>query len=101
MDNVVNFAAAEKPTLLVGPFETWKVIVGGRVIPRLSGKREGDQIWLTVDDRFTARFSEEGAYNAAYLLAEALAIGEGYPHSGAENKDKPFAPIGMEFPESI
>jgi hypothetical protein len=99
-DNVVEFPAApEQPPLLVGPFETYRVQVEGRIIPRLTGRPEGDRVALVVDGRFTASFSKEDAYQAAWLIAQAFAIGDGYAHLGAEQKGRPFAPIGMRLGE--
>lgn len=80
--------------LLIGPFEQWRVQVDGRVIPRLTGWREGDLIWLCVDNRFAQGFPKQYVLGAAALIAQALAIGSGYAWLGAENKDQPFAPIG-------
>lgn len=96
-DNVVTLQQPEPPELLIGPFEVWKVQVEGRIIPRLTGFHDGDKIALVVDGRFSASFAKEDAYGAAVLIAEALAIGQGYSHMGAENKDMPFAPVGCEL----
>lgn len=94
-DNVVRLPPQpEPPELLIGPFEVWKVQVEGRIIPRLTGCRDGDKIMLVVDNRFGYSFRKEDAYGAAHLIANALAIGAGYPWLGAENKDMPFAPVG-------
>lgn len=94
-DNVIQLPREEPPELLIGPFTSYKVQVDGRIIPRLTGFREGDKIWLTVDDRFTQPFSTfKDAHSAAVLIAQAMAIAEGYSHLGAPNKDMPFAPIG-------
>ena len=82
-----------RPDLLIGPFQEWRVQVDGRLIPRLTGFKDGDKIGLVVDGRFSASFSVDDAYQAAWLIAQALAIGEGYPHLGAETKGRPFAPI--------
>ena len=95
---VVQFPPAEQPEdLLVGPFEEWRVQVEGRIIPRLTGFRDGDKIALVLDRRWSASFSEDDARQAAWLIANALAIGEGYAFLGASNKDKPFAPVGMQL----
>lgn len=95
-DNVTQFPKPpEKPVeFLIGPFEEFRVIVDGRAIPKLTGHREADgRVWLTVDHRLTAYFSsDEDAYQAAVLAANAMAIGAGYSHAGAESKDMPFAP---------
>lgn len=95
-DDVVKFpdrANAKPPDLLIGPFEEWRVVVQGRCIPHLTGRREPDGIWLTVDHRLAAGpFTEEAAYQAASLAANAMAVATGYSHAGAESKDQPFAP---------
>ena len=97
MDNVMQMPPVERPELLVGPFEEWRVQVDGRIIPRLTGYHDGDRIALVVDGRFGASFSKDDAYHAAWLIAQALAVGEGYSHLGAASKEKPFAPRGMQL----
>jgi hypothetical protein len=98
MTNILEMPqASQPPDLLVGPFEQWRVQVDGRIIPRLTGFREGDKIALVVDGRFSASFAEADARQAAWLIAQALAIGEGYSHLGADTKGRPFAPIGAEI----
>lgn len=100
MSDIVQFPKAEKlDDLMIGPFEEWRVQVEGRIIPRLTGFKDGDKIALVVDRRFTASFSEADARQAAWLLANALAIGGGYPFLGAPNKDQPFAPVGIGIGE--
>jgi hypothetical protein len=87
------------PPLLVGPFSEYRVIVDGRVVPNLTGIRcpHTGKISLCVDRRFAGQFStEEDARQAAWLIAEAMAIASGYPHFGADSKDRPFAPRAME-----
>jgi hypothetical protein len=97
-DNVTPFPApTEQPPLLIGPFEEWRVQVEGRIIPRLTGFRDGDKIALVVDGRFSASFSEPDARQAAWLIAQALAIGAGYPWVGATSREMPFAPLGSEI----
>lgn len=85
------------PSLLIGPFTEWRVVVEGHVIPRLTGFHDGDKIALVVDGRFSASFEPEDAHQAAWLIAQALAIGEGYAWLGATSKDQPFAPIAGEL----
>jgi hypothetical protein len=100
MTTILQFPEPEKPDdLLIGPFEEWRVQVDGRVIPRLTGFKDGDKIALVVDRRFSASFSEADARQAAWLIANALAIGEGYAFLGSPNKDKPFAPVGVGIGE--
>lgn len=98
MDNVTKFPAPpappEQPPLLVGPFEEWRVQVDGRIIPRLTGFHDGDKIALVVDHRFSASFTKEDAPQAAWLIAQAMAIGAGYASLGAQTKDRCFAPLG-------
>ena len=80
--SVVEFpkdVGPEQPPLLVGPFEKYKVQVEGRIIPRLTGwPCENGNIRLIVDGRFMAEFTPDAARDAAWLIAQALAIGEGY-----------------------
>jgi hypothetical protein len=100
MDSTIHeFPAPPKqPDLLVGPFEEWRVMVEGRIIPRLTGHRQEDgRITLIVDRRFMADFAPDVARQAAWLIAQALAVGAGYPWLGATSKDKPFAPQAAEI----
>ena len=94
MTDILKFPEppAKKP-LLVGPFEVYKVVVEGRSIPRLTGYPQDDgRITLIVDDRFMVDFPADIAHQAAWLLANALAVGEGYTHLAAQSKDRCFAP---------
>lgn len=98
MTNVIQMPPQpQPPELLVGPFQEWRVKVEGRIIPRLTGFYDGDKIALVLDGRWSASFSKDDAYQAAWLIANAIAIGEGYSHLGAPNKDMPFAPMGHEI----
>lgn len=97
-DNLMPFPERlVTPDLLIGPFQTFKVRVEGRVIPRLTGSPCGDKIELVVDGRFGATFSKEDAYQVAWLIGQAMAVGDGYSHLGAETKSRPFAPQAMEI----
>jgi len=97
-DNVTALPKREQPPqpdFLVGPLGSYHVVVDGRVMPLLSGFREGDKYWLVVDRRFACGpFGEEEARQAARLAGQAMAVTAGYPHLGAESKQHPFAPIG-------
>ena len=79
--------------------QTGFVEIEGRIIPRLTAIRVGDgSIGLVVDGRFGATFPNEGiADQAAWLIAQALAVGAGYSSLGAETKDRPFAPRSMKI----
>lgn len=97
VDNIVKFPEPPPAELLVGPFNEWRVQVDGRIIPRLTGFHDGDKIALVLDHRFSHSFNKDDAYSAAWLIANALAIGEGYSHLGAESKAQPFAPRGVSL----
>jgi hypothetical protein len=92
--SVVDFPEPPKqPDLLIGPFTYHKVVVDGRAIPRLTGYPNGDDMTtLIVDARFAIDVPNNIASSVAWLVANALAVGEGYPHLGALTKDMPFAP---------
>lgn len=99
-DTVIKFPEPPKPLpLLEGPFQVWRVVVEGRFIPRLTGYHDGEgRIALVVDNRFSATFAEEDARQAAWLIAQALAIGAGFTHLGGSRGDNtPFAPGAMRF----
>ena len=93
-DNVTRFPERPaQPDLLIGPFSEHRVIVEGRIMPLLTGFREGDKIWLVVDHRFACGpFGEDEARQAAILAGQAMAITAGYPHLGAPSKDQPYPP---------
>lgn len=95
--SVTNLHANEPPALLIGPFEAYRVVIDDRVIPRLTGRKMGDRVELVVDGRFGATFREEDAHQVAWLIAQAMAIGAGYPSLNAESKDQPFASICREI----
>lgn len=99
-DNVTPFPEREREPWLCGPYQPeWRVNLDGREIPNLTGWREGEKTWLCVDRRFAQEFTtDEDARNAAVLIAQAMAIGAGYSHYGANSKDMPFAPIAVGLP---
>lgn len=96
-DNITEFPSRQpQPDLFIGPFEEWRVIVEGRVMPHLSGFRQGDEWWLVVDHRLASGpFTEEGARQAARLAGNAMAVISGYPFLGAASKERSFAPQAM------
>lgn len=99
-DNIVNLPAEPIEELLVGPFKNYRVQVEGRIIPRLTGYREKmngvDGVFLVVDGRFGTWVEESRARAVAWLVAQALAVGEGYAYLGAEDKIRPFAPLCVD-----
>lgn len=98
-ENIIDFPEPPKlPELLIGPFQEHRVVVEGRLMPLLTGFREGDKIWLVVDNRFACGpFGEEEAHQAALLAGQAMAVTAGYPHLGAASKEQPFAPQCSEI----
>lgn len=100
--NVVQFPSQKAESVLVGPFSYYKVKVEGRVIPRLTGYPQDDgRITLIVDDRFMVDFEPDVAPRAAWLVAQALAVGEGFTHLGATLKQSPFAPEATEVTDGL
>jgi hypothetical protein len=79
--------------LLIGPFEEYRVVVDGRVVPLLTGFREGDAYWLVVDHRFACGPfpTQEIARQAAICAGQAMAVTAGYSHLEADDKTQPFA----------
>ena len=98
MSTVEEFPSPPKREMFIGPFEDYRVILDGKVIPLLTGRKQPNgRVWLELDHRFAGEFSEEDAWQVAHLVANALAIGQGYPSYMADSKDQPFAPFGMEI----
>lgn len=97
MADIIDLPTKEPPPFLVGPFQEWRVVVEGRFVPGLTGRKDSDgTIWLTVDRRFAQPFSTlEDAHGAAVLIAEAMAVAHGYPHFSAPSIDRPFAPFAV------
>lgn len=92
---VLNFPEPPEkpPALLIGPFTYHQVVVEGRAIPRLTGyPREDGTTSLIVDDRFCVDVPNDLAPQVAWLVANAMAVGAGYTHLAASNKDQCFAP---------
>ncbi len=54
--NVVTLTHKETGGLLIGPFTEYRVVIERRFIPHLTGRQDGDTVWLTVDGRFTSPF---------------------------------------------
>lgn len=88
--NVIDIK--EIPSVVGSYSADHSVIVDGHSIPRMRCIDHGLVIEFILDRRFSFTFPKECAYLAAHFAAQAMAIGEGYPHLGAETKDRPFAP---------
>jgi hypothetical protein len=94
-DNIVKLPDPPKPPeWMIGPFEEWRVVIEGREIPKLQARkfesRPGTVSFL-LDHRFGLDVPEELAYQVAWYVANAMAIGAGYAYLGADEKFKPFA----------
>lgn len=85
--------------LFVGPFMENRVIVDSLELPLLTGFKDQEGYWLVVDRRFACGPfpTEEIARQAALCAGQAMAVTAGYPHMGAQTKDRPFAPIVREI----
>lgn len=97
MSNVLSFPTATTESLLVGPFEEYAVRVEGRSIPGLSGRERDGETDLIIDSRFCITVPNDLATVVAWGLAQALAVGAGYPSLSATSKDRPFAPLMGEL----
>ena len=82
----------QEPEWITDPFSASRVVIEGRLIPNLTARRDGDSVTLVVDDRLSVTIPSDVAYQVAWLVANAMAIGAGYPSLSAETKDRPFAP---------
>lgn len=70
----------------------YTAIVEGREIPGIMVFERGDKITVNLDRRFSIDVPREVSGSICWMIAQALAIGSGYPHIGAESKVRPFAP---------
>ena len=80
------------------------VVVEGREIPKLRMKQRDDtngKVSLQLDGRWEIDLPSEQAPTVAWMIANALAIGEGYAFLGSPNKDKPFASEVRGLPSSL
>nr|WP_313012750.1 hypothetical protein [Brucella intermedia] len=78
----------------------YTVVVEGHEIPKLSMLDEGVTIHLILDGRFGINVPRDFAPQVAWLVANALAVGQGYSHLGAKSKDHPFAPEVVNLNEA-
>lgn len=70
----------------------YTAIVEGREIPRMMVKERGEMVTVNLDNRWEIDVPRELSASICWMIANALAIGEGYAFLGSPNKDKPFAP---------
>ncbi len=78
-------------------FPHHEVMIDGRLIPNLECRRDGDIITFVLDRRFALDVPIDLAIPVASFVANAMAIGAGYPWHGAESKSVPFAMKCMEI----
>lgn len=97
--SVTDFPKVDIPSPLGAKRSGRDVIVDGRVIPGLSGAKVGDSYHITLDGRFGVELPEHLVHPVLSILANALAIGGGYSHAGAELHGRPFAPKIMNLSE--
>ena len=99
MSNVTEFPKqADAIAAMFGPETPGNsLVIDGRLIPGIRVHDRGPQVEFILDGRFSFSFPRDQALQAASFAAAALAIGSGYSHIGATNKDRPFAPelIGL------
>jgi hypothetical protein len=94
-NNIVNLK--EVPSIIGSYAEDYSVIVDSRAIPKIRCRDNGETIDIILDRRFCYTFPKDLAYLAAAFAAQAMAIGAGYSHLGASNKEQPFAPQVMQI----
>ncbi len=92
MSEVLEFPKQQAPDFMIGPFEEYRVVLEGKLIPNLTAFREGEkEVCLVLDHRLSISVPAERAYDVAWLVANALAIGAGYPCFSADRKTEAFA----------
>jgi hypothetical protein len=72
-------------------------VVDGRVIRQLMVSQKGNRVHLQLDGRLGIDIPSELAVDVCWLIANALAIGAGYSHVGAESRAQPFAPVCVQL----
>lgn len=92
-DNIAHFPPpAGPPEFMIGPFTEYRVVIEGRKIPHLTAFNDGDGVALVIDNRLSVTVPKDRAYDICWLIANAMAVAQGYPCLSSENKDQPFAP---------
>lgn len=82
-----------EPAAEAGPRSiAFPVVVRGRLIPRLTMIKCAKHVDLILDGRLCYEIPTECWQVVAAAMANALAIGAGYPSANAETKNRPFAP---------
>lgn len=67
------------PYEIIGPFESHRVVVGGRQVPFLQARPvNGGKIYLSLDDRYGLEISVADADRFIPWIADAIAVAMGY-----------------------
>lgn len=81
------------PVLDLGPASAGRqVIVDGRAIPKMRAIERGNEFEIILDGRFGYLVPADLSKLFATAMAQAMAIGAGYPNLAAESREAPFAP---------
>lgn len=99
MTNVTDFPTPEPKPWHMPYHEADRVIIEDRMIPKLTAKDEGDEVSIILDGRLSISVPKALGHQVAWLVANALAIGQGYSHLGGQTKDLPFAPLCVGLDE--
>ena len=70
----------------------YTVVVEGREIPKMRMTERNGMVSLQLDGRWEIDLPPALAPQVAWMVANALAVGQGYAHLGSPNKERPFAP---------
>ena len=99
-DNVIEIKTEDPKSVLIGPFESYRVVVDGYRLPLLTGYKKGDEIWITCDNRFTfGPFTEDTVYQACLMAGQCMAISKGFCSLHVQ-EPAPFAPKVINFEEN-
>jgi hypothetical protein len=93
MSGVIDFPSADQGPWHFPYHEAERVVLEGRQVPHLTALTEGDHVSLILDGRMSISVPADLGQQVAWMVANAIAIGAGYTHLAAEQKDAPFAPL--------
>lgn len=80
-----------------GPYEEWRVVMDGRRVPFLNGRKDKDgAVHLMLDHRFGLTIPPDHAASTVWFIAQAIAVGLGYAchQTGDMEKPIPRTPFG-------
>ena len=70
----------------------YTAVVDGHAIEKIRVWERGDNITILLDSRFSIDVPRGLSGAVCWMIANALAIGAGYSHLGADRPGYPFAP---------